>query len=136
MKRLISSSTAGIINASVINFYNIECSEQRDIGNLDKSTAYAIRQAMVHVLQMRYPKAEGQKVNQFVSCIIRYIMHMEPEIAGKLTENEPLLCTWGRVVDGVRQNLIKAYAGSEMSNEKVIAAIVPKLLNELERTFF
>lgn len=136
MKRLISSSTAGIINAAVIHYYGLECSEQRDISNLDKSTAYGIKQAMVHVLQMRYPKAEEKQVNQFVSCIIRYIMHMEPEIAGKLTENEPLLCTWGRVVDGIRQTLIKAYVGSEMSNEKVIAAIVPKLLNELERTFF
>ena len=136
MKRLISSSTAGIINAAVLQYYNIECNEQRDIGNLNKSTAYAIKQAMVHSIHNRYPKAEEKQVNQFVSCIIRYIMHMEPEIAGKLTENEPLLCTWGRVIDDIRQKLIKVYAGSEMSNDKVIAAIVPELLKELERTYF
>ena len=136
MKRLISSSTAGIINASVIYFYNIECSEQRDVGVLDKDTAYAIKQAMVHVIQNRYPEAKEKQVNQFAACVIRYIMHMEPEIAEKLTENEPLLCTWGRVVDAIRQKLVKTYAQSELSNEKVIAAIVPKLLEEFESTYF
>ena len=40
------------------------------------------------------------------------------------------------VVDVIRQKLIKTYARSELSNEKVIAAIVPELLEELERTFF
>lgn len=136
MKRLIKSNAAGIINETVLQHYGIELSERRDIANIDERTAYAIKQAMVHVLQMRYPKAEAQKVNQFVSCIIRYIMHMEPEIVLKLTENEPLLCTWGRVVDGIRRSLIKTHAGSEMSNDKVIVTIVPELLKELERTYF
>ena len=136
MKRLISSSTAGIINAAVIHYYGLECSEQRDLANLDPNTAYAITQAMKFAVQKKYPKAEEKQVNQLVVCVIRYIMHMEPEIAGKLTEKEPLLCAWGRVVDAIRKKLIKADAGSELSNEKVIAAIVPKLLKELERTFF
>ena len=73
MKRLISCNVDGIINDTVLKFFEIELSERRDIANIDERTAYAIRQAMIHSLQMRYPKTEEKQVNQFAACVIRYM---------------------------------------------------------------
>jgi len=132
MKRLIACSAAGIINTAVMNFYGIQCS----IINPDQLAAYAIMQAIKCAVGHKYPKAKEDDVHQFVACIVQNILHIDPEIVLELTSEKPSLRIWQDVVDSIRTNLIKRYAGSQMTNDKIYEIVTDKLLAELESRFF
>lgn len=140
MKRLIVSNineqADAIINKAVLDFYGIDCSDQRDISKLDISTVYGNMQAMKYVVSRKYPDTEEKEVSQYVASIIRFVMHMEPEIALGLTKGEPFLDDCGRVVDKSRVKLTKKYAGSCLPNEELYKVIVRELLIDLEGKFF
>ena len=136
MKRLIIGSADRIINTAVLDYYGIECSDQRDIGNLDRGIAYAIGQELKHTVKLKYPDAKEKDVSQFVSTIICYLMHMEPEIAVELTKGEPFINECGRVVDATRTKLTQKYAGSCLPNEELYRIIATEMLEDLERKFF
>lgn len=136
MQRLICCNPAGIINATIMQFYGINVSEQRDISNLDPNTAYAIMQAIKCAVGCKYSKAKEDDVNQFIACIVQNILHIDPEIVLELTSEKPSLRIWQDVVDSIRTNLIKRYAGSQMTNDKIYEIVTDKLLAELESRFF
>lgn len=136
MKRLIASDDSGIINTTVLGYFGIEYSGSKNSEEIDFFTEKYLLKFMLRHLRIKYPEAEARSVNLFVTCVVRYIMQVAPQISLALTEDEPSLRIWRTVVEGIRDNLTKAHAGSSRSNEELFAVITEQTLAQLEKLFF
>lgn len=136
MKRLFYQHAAAVINQAVLDFFDLEVNKKCDIANPDKMTTYAVGQGIKFALRNKYPTAKDADVNQFVSCIVRNILHISSPIIHALIADTPSLKIWQGIIDSKREDLIKRYAGSQKSNEDIYIAITEKLLMDLEQRFF
>ena len=136
MKRLFQQKVDAIINTKILELYGIVLSANRDISNPDKVSAYAIKQALLHAISAKYPKASHETAEQFVCVVIDSIMHLDPIVAFSLTGDKPSLRIWEDIIDTIRKKITWRYAGSSMSNEKLYEIIVENMLEDLENRFF
>ena len=137
MKRLFYQQRAdAIINQAVLDHFAIKVNPQRDIGNPDKITVYAIMRAMEFVVAQKHPQTSKASVTQFVSCVMQSIMHIELQILQEMINKKPSLAIWGEIVDSMRDKLIEHYAGSHLTNEEIYERVVKELLLDLESRFF
>lgn len=136
MKRLVDYNDE-IINDTVLKYYGVTYSEQRDIADVDRILGYAILQAIKHAVRGKYHTADEELVNQYGNCLMRYVMHLHIDIAMALTQDCKSAGIYRYVVNSLRQSLIKDYAKeSDLSNEEIYAIVIDKLLGQLEQLFF
>lgn len=136
VKRLFNQQADAVINQTVLDHFAISVNPKRDISSPDKITAHAIKQALLHVIHARYPKASQDTVEQFVCVVIDSILHLDPIIALSLTGDKPSLQHWGEIINAIRADLIGYYAGSPMSNADIFVVITRKIIMGLEQRFF
>ena len=136
MGRLFYQRADAIINQKVLDHFALNVNPQRDIGNLDKITAYAIMRGMEFVVVQMHPQASKASVVQFVSCVMQSIMHIEPKILPEMISKQASLAIWDEIVDSMRAKLIAHYVGRHLTNEEIYAIIVKQVLLDLESRFF
>lgn len=136
MRRLFFQQADSIINQAVLTYFAIECNEKRDIAQPDKITVYAIMRAMEVVIVQKHPQASKTAVIQFVSCVMKSIMHIEPKLLPEIISKQASLAIWHEIVDSMRQKLIAHYAGSHLTNEEIYERVAKELLLDLESRFF
>ena len=136
MKRLLSFNADAIINTEIINYYGIKYCGKCEIGKLDYKSSHAIKQALNHSVREKFPEADKVIASQYVSCIIKYVMHLEPEIAEILTQDEDSVAIYMGVVGALRRNFINEFSEIMIGSEEICIIVVNKLLERLERLFF
>ena len=136
MKRLVDYNDK-IINNTVLQYYGVEYSSQRDLSDIDRHFAHAIMQALKHSVYGKYPNADKDVVKQYVGCLIRYVLHIDIDVALLLTQDLKYIGIYRYLVNLLRRSLIKDYAAdNRLSNEEIYAIVIKRLLRQLEELFF
>lgn len=136
MKRLIIGNTDETINGKVLEYFGLEYCGQGNIANPDQHSATFIMHEIIRVVKETHPDFEYDLVHQFAAVIMRYVMHLQPDIALSVTRYENDLSFYHQVVDFLRDKYTKLYADSTMKNEDIYPIIVRIMLGRLEHLFF
>ena len=135
MKRLINNRASRIINATVLTYYGIEINTNIDLAALDKSTVLSLKEMVTYVVKNRHADAEEWIVELLANCVIRFVMHVEPNISREIAPNEPNLMIWGNVVVALREYATKKYA-EYMPDDALYPIIATEILMQLENLLF
>ena len=135
MKRLkfIENKSSRIVNQTVLDFYGIRLNPQKDLANLDKTTIHAIKQAMIFAVTHRYPDVCDWITDLMISCVLSYVMHLDPQLVREEVKTEAQLLLWGNVVVAIREYSATRYSGSSLPTEAVVPYIVQEILVGLEK---
>lgn len=133
MKRLMENRASRLVNRTVLNFYEINLNQRKDLAYLDKTTIHGIKQAMLVAVAHRYPDAADWIVDLLVSCILRYVMHLDPQIVQEETNENAQLLLWGSVVTAIREFSATKFADSSLPNEILVPHVVEEILIGLEK---
>ena len=135
MKRLkfIENKSSRIVNQTVLDFYGIRLNPKKDLANLDKVTIHAIKQAMNFAITHRYPEQFDWITGLLVSCVLSYVMHLDPQLVRGETKTDAQLLLWGNVVVAIREYSATRYSGSSLPTEAVVPYIVQEILVGLEK---
>lgn len=135
MKRLINNRASRIINSTVLEFYGININSKKDLAALDKTAVYAIKQTMTFVIQHRHVDAEEWVIELLVCCVLRHVMHLDPDISQEYIQHDPNLMIWGNVVTSLREYATQKYADC-VNYEALYPIIVSEILMQLEKLMF
>ena len=133
MKRLIEYKTSRLVNKTVIDFYGIQLNARKDLADMDKVTIHAIKQAMIFAVTHRYPDQFDWITDLLVSCVLSYVMHLDPQLVRGETKTDAQLLLWGNVVVAIREYSATKYASSSLPTETVVPFIVEEILIGLEK---
>ena len=133
MKRLIEYKTSRLVNKTVIDFYGIQLNARKDLADMDKVTIHAIKQAMIFAVTHRYPDQFDWITDLLVSCLLSYVMHLDPQLVRGEVKTDAQLLLWGNVVAAIREFSATKYASSSLPNETVIPIVVEEILIGLEK---
>ena len=135
MKRLraIEQKASRLVNQTVLDFYGIKLNPKKDLENLDKVTIHAIKQAMIFAVTHRYPDQFDWITDLMISCVLSFVMHLDPHIVRGETKTDAQLLLWGNVVAAIREFSATKYASSSLPNETVIPIVVEEILVGLEK---
>ena len=135
MKRLraIEQKASRLVNQTVLDFYGIKLNPKKDLANLDKVTIHAIKQAMIFAVTHRYPDQFDWITDLMISCVLSFVMHLDPLIVRGETKTDAQLLLWGNVVAAIREFSATKYASSSLPTEAVVPYIVEEILIGLEK---
>ena len=133
MKESFNNQASRWVNMAVLRYYGIELNKRKDLAELDRTSIHAISQAMTFVVKRRYAESEEWVVDLLVSCVMREIMHVDPQITKEETIEHEQLMVWSPVITALRESLTKKYAGTILPNDELVSIIVEKMLMRLER---
>ena len=135
MKRLraIEQKASRLVNQTVLDFYGIKLNPKKDLANLDKVTIHAIKQAMIFAVTHRYPDQFDWITDLLVSCVLSYVMHLDPQLVRGEVKTDAQLLLWGNVVAAIREFSATKYASSSLPTEAVVPYIVEEILIGLEK---
>ena len=133
MKRLIEYKTSRLVNKTVIDFYGIQLNARKDLADMDKVTIHAIKQAMIFAVTHRYPDQFDWITDLLVSCLLSYVMHLDPQLVRGEVKTDAQLLLWGNVVAAIREFSATKYASSSLPTEAVVPYIVEEILIGLEK---
>jgi hypothetical protein len=133
MKRLFYDRASCLVNQTVLDYFEIKLNKQKDLANLDKIATHAIKQAILFVLKHRHPDAEKWIVELMANSILRYVMHLEPQIVREETKEDAQVLLWGSIVKALREFSIKKCAGSSLPNDVIISYVVKEIIIGLEK---
>ena len=133
MKRLIDNRASRLVNKTVLDFYGIRLSPRIDLADMDKTVIHAIKQAMIFAVTHRYPDQFDWITDLMISCVLSFVMHLDPHIVRGETKTDAQLLLWGNVVAAIREFSATKYASSSLPNETVIPIVVEEILMGLEK---
>ena len=68
-----------------------------------------------------------------ISCVLSYVMHLDPQLVREEVKTEAQLLLWGNVVVAIREYSATRYSGSSLPTEAVVPYIVQEILVGLEK---
>ena len=136
MKESFNAQASRWVNMAVLRYYGIELNKRKDLAELDRAAIHGISQAMTFVVKRRYPESEEWVVDLLVSCVMREIMHVDPQITKEETKEHEQIMVWSSVVTALRESLTKKYAGTILPNDELVSIIVEEMLMRIERLLF
>ena len=133
MKRLMENRASRLVNRTVLNFYEINLNQRKDLAYLDKTTIHGIKQAMLVAVAHRYPDAADWITNLMVNCVLSFVMHLDPQLVRGEANADAQLLLWGNVVTAIREFSATKYASSSLPNDVLVPHVVEEILLGLEK---
>ena len=135
MKRLraIEQKASRLVNQTVLDFYGIKLNPKKDLAKLDKVTIHAIKQAMIFAVTHRYPDQFDWITDLMISCVLSFVMHLDPQLVRGETKTDAQLLLWGNVATAIREFSATKYASSSLPTEAVVPYIVEVILIGMEK---